>query len=108
MTANETLKFGEDLIEKKVVSNSLSKKKANIGICAHLVSTRSYDDGKTLGSHLQDRFDLAMLTDIFEEEEMGSNGGAGQINRESSNGATSRHSNGESTHFGNRHANTSA
>ncbi len=37
-----------------------------------------------------------MLTDIFEEEEMGSDGGVGQINRGSSNGATSRHSNGGS------------
>ena len=96
MTANEALKFGEDFIEKKAVSNSLSEKKANIGIRAHLASTQSYNDGKTLGSYRQDRFDLAMLTDIFKEEEMGSDGGVGQINRGSSNGATSPHSNGES------------
>ena len=93
MMANEALKFGEDFIKKKVASNSLSKKKANIGIRAHLASTRSYDDGETLGSYRQDRFDLAMLTDIFEEEKMGSDGGVGHINRGSSNGATSWHSN---------------
>jgi hypothetical protein len=87
MTANEAVKFGEDFIEKKVVSNPLSKKKANTSIRAHLASTRSYDDGETLGSHRQDRFDLAMLTGILEEEEMG------RIDGGSSNGATSRHSN---------------
>jgi len=85
MTANEAVKFGEDFM-KKVISNPLSKKKANTGIRAHLASTRSYDDGETLGSHRQDRFDLAMLTDILEEEEMG------RIDGGSSNGTTSRHS----------------
>ena len=91
MTANKALKFREDLTKKKVVSNSLSKKKANIGIHPHLASKQSYDDGETLGSYRQDRFDLPMLTDIFKEEETGSDGGVGQINRESSNGATRYH-----------------
>jgi hypothetical protein len=49
MTVNEALKPGEDLIKKKGVLNSLSKKKANIVIYAHLASAQSYDDGKTLG-----------------------------------------------------------
>ncbi len=38
MMANEALKFGKDFIKKKFALNSLSKKKANIGIHAHLAS----------------------------------------------------------------------
>jgi hypothetical protein len=49
MTANEALKFGEDFIKKKAVSNPLSKNDAKMGIRAHSASVQS-DDGETVGT----------------------------------------------------------
>ncbi|KAL3816962.1 hypothetical protein ACHAXA_011750 [Cyclostephanos tholiformis] len=86
MTAKEAMNFGEGYIKQVTVSHPLSKSKVNVGIRAHSASTQS-DDGETVGSHRQDRFDLTVLTGIYEEVEMGNNGGVrqNQTSRASSN-----------------------
>jgi hypothetical protein len=98
MTAKEAMKFGEDYINQETASDPLSKNEGNSGIRAHSASTRS-DDGETVVSHRQDRFDLAVLTGMCEEVEMGNNAGVrqNQTSRASSNGTKGRLRNGAAT-----------
>ena len=98
LTSNEAMKFGEDYLQGSTMGNGKSKE-ANIRAEIENGNKRFNEDTSPspVGSFRQERFDLAMLTDIMEEgeEEDGSAGESQKQNGSLKSSATSLRKNGQ-------------